>query len=107
MALQSRPRTRRSARRAWHGVSELAEHRFIRAGRPQTRGCVERVQRTILEECWRPTFARSLVPKFTALRGDLDRRLVYYNFERGHTGLRTRGQVPAAIVYGATKMHPR
>jgi transposase InsO family protein len=26
----------------------------IRAGRPQTNGCVERVQQTILEECWKP-----------------------------------------------------
>ena len=84
-----------------------AVHRFIRAGRPQTNGAVERVQRTILEECWRPTFARSLVPKFTALRRDLDRYLVYYNFERAHTGHRTQGQVPAAIVYGARKMRPR
>jgi len=31
-----------------------AEQRFIRAGRPRTNGCLERVQRTILEECWRP-----------------------------------------------------
>lgn len=91
-----------------HAVHDhAAQHRFIRAGRPQTNGAVERVQRTILEECWRPTFARSLVPKFTALRRDLERYLVYYNFERGHTGQRTRGQVPAAIVYGARKMHPR
>ncbi len=30
-----------------------AEQRFIRAGRPRINGCVERVQRTILEECWR------------------------------------------------------
>ena len=40
-----------------------ARQRFIRAGRPNTNGCVERVQLTILEECWRPAFARSLVPK--------------------------------------------
>jgi transposase InsO family protein len=84
-----------------------ARHRFIRAGRPQTNGAVERVQRTILGECWRPTFARSLVPKFTALRRDLDRYLHYYNFEGAHTGHRTNGQVPAAIVYGARKMRPR
>jgi transposase InsO family protein len=36
---------------------------FIRAGRPQTNGCVERVQQTILEECWKPAFARYLIPK--------------------------------------------
>jgi transposase InsO family protein len=42
-----------------------ARHRFIRAGRPQTNGCVERVQQTILEECWKPAFARYLIPKQT------------------------------------------
>ena len=41
-------------------VAQLgAEHRFIHAGRPQTNGCVERVQGTILDECWKPAFARS------------------------------------------------
>ena len=39
-----------------------AEHRRIRAGRPQTNGCVERVQLTILDECWKPAFARELPP---------------------------------------------
>jgi transposase InsO family protein len=37
-------------------------HSFIRAGRPQTNGCVERVQQTILDECWKPAFARYLIP---------------------------------------------
>jgi transposase InsO family protein len=39
-----------------------ARHRLIRAGRPQTNGCVERVQQTILEKCWKPAFARYLIP---------------------------------------------
>ena len=47
-----------------------ARHSFIRAGRPQTNGCVERVQQTILEECWKPAFARYLIPKQTGLRLD-------------------------------------
>ena len=84
-----------------------AKHRFIRAGRPQTNGAVERVQRTILEEAWRPTFARSLVPRCTALRRDLRQYLRYYNFERGHTGRHNRGRPPAELVYGARKVHPR
>ena len=84
-----------------------AEQRFIRAGRPQTNGCVERVQRTILEECWRPTFAKSLVPKFTALRRDLVQYLGFYNHERAHTGRRSDGHTPAELVYGARKMRPR
>jgi transposase InsO family protein len=89
-------------------VSELgAEHRFIRAGRPQTNGCVERVQRTVLEECWRPTFARSLVPKYTALRRDLERYIAYFNFDRAHLGRYTQGRTPAEVVYGSRKTRPR
>jgi len=33
---------------------------------------VERVQETILDECWKPAFARYLIPKYTGLRLDLD-----------------------------------
>jgi transposase InsO family protein len=85
-------------------VSELdARQRFIRAGRPNSKGCVERVQLTILEECWRPAFARSLVPKTTALTHDLKDYLIDYNYDRAHTGRLTQGRVPADIVYGARK----
>ena len=84
-----------------------AEQRFIRAGRPQTNGAVERVQRTILEECWRPTFAQSLVPKYTTLRRDLAAYLRYYNFQRAHTGQRSAGRPPAELVYGSRKLLPR
>ena len=34
-------------------------------GRCSTLSCVEHVQLTILEECWRLSFAHSLVPKLT------------------------------------------
>jgi transposase InsO family protein len=80
------------------------EQRRIRAGRPTSNGHVERLQLTILEECWRPAFARSLVPKLTALQRDLDQYLDYYDFDRAHTGRLTCGRVPAEIVYGANKM---
>jgi transposase InsO family protein len=80
--------------------------RFIKAGRPNSNGCVERLQLTILEECWRPVFARSLIPKMTALQRDLDEYLTTYNFDRAHTGRLTRGRVPADIVFGARKTRP-
>ena len=66
--------------------------RRIRAGRPQSNGHVERLQQTILEECWRPSFARSLVPRSTALGRDLVQYLAYYNFDRAHTGRLTTGR---------------
>jgi len=80
-----------------------ARRRHIRAGRPTSNGNVERLQQTILEECWRPAFARSLVPKVTALEQDLADYLRTYNFDRAHTGRLTQGRVPADIVYGARK----
>jgi transposase InsO family protein len=84
-----------------------ATHTFIRAGRPATNGAVERVQRTILEECWRPAFARSLVPKLTGLTRDLAGYLSFYNEERAHTGRLTQGRTPLEVLIGARKMRPR
>jgi transposase InsO family protein len=78
----------------------------IKAGRPNSNGCVERAQLTILEECWRPAFARSLAPKITALRRDLDEYLDEFNHDRAHNGRLTQGRVPADIVYRAHKMRP-
>ena len=83
---------------------EGAKHRRIKAGRPNSNGCAERVQLTILEECWRPAFSRSLAPRITALERDLTEYLRYYNFARAHTGRLTKGRVPGDIVFGARKM---
>jgi hypothetical protein len=55
------------------------------------------------EEAWRYAFARSLVPKKTALTHDLDDYLNEYNYDRAHTGRLTQGRVPVDIVYGARK----
>ncbi len=84
-----------------------ARQRFIHPGRPTTNGAVERVQRTILEECWRPSFARSLVPKLGGLSRDLEAYLRFYNEERAHTGRLTQGRTPVETLIGARKMRPR
>ena len=89
-------------------VRELgAVQTFIRPGRPMTNGAVERVQRTILEERWRPSFARSLVPKVGGLVRDLAGYLDFYNVERAHTGRLTQGRTPYQALVGARKMRPR
>jgi transposase InsO family protein len=89
-------------------ITELgATHSRIRAGRPQTNGHVERLHRTILEECWRPAFARFHFPTYTGLGRHLNTYLHYYNHHRAHTGRTTAGQCPADLVYGAHKMEPR
>jgi transposase InsO family protein len=84
-----------------------AGHTLIRAGRPQTNGAVEALHRTILEECWRPAFARYLQVRLTGLQRDLARYLDYYDYDRAHTGRLTRGRIPGQIVYGARKVTTR
>ena len=92
------------AREFGQAVEQLgARQRLIKAGRPDSNGCVERLQLTILEECWRPAVARSLIPRSTALERDLDEYLHYFNYDRAHTGRLTKGRVPADIVHGARK----
>jgi len=94
---------REFARRLPDGVA----HSQIRSGRPQTNGHVERLHRTILEECWRPAFARFLQVRFSGLRRHLDHYLHDYNNHRAHTGRKTAGRCPADLVHGARKMKPR
>jgi transposase InsO family protein len=82
-------------------------HTRIHAGRPQTNGHVEALHKTILDECWRPAFARYIFPSFTGLRRELDTYLHYYNHDRVHHGRLTQGRIPSDIVYGARKMEAR
>ena len=84
-----------------------ARHTRIRAGRPQTNGNVESLHKTILDECWRPAFARYLHIRYTGLKRDLKAFLNTYNHDRAHNGRLTRGRIPADIVYGAHKVTPR
>jgi transposase len=79
----------------------------IHAGRPQTNGNVEALHKTILDECWRPAFARYLQPRLAGLRRELETYLHYYNWDRVHHGRLTRGHIPADLVYGAHKMDVR
>ncbi len=84
-----------------------ARHSRIHAGRPQTNGHVEALHKTILDECWRPAFARYIFPRYTGLRRELDTYIRFYNTDRVHHGRLTRGRIPADIVYGAHKMEAR
>lgn len=82
-------------------LAELgSKHIYIRPGRPQSNGCVERVQQTILHECWKPSFARYLTPKYTGLRRDLEYYLELYNTDRAHNGRRTKGLTPEQAISG-------
>ena len=78
-------------------------HTLISPGRPQSNGFVERVQRTILDECSKPSFACYLVPRYMGLRRELERHLRLYNHDRAHNERLTNSRIPAEVL-GADKM---
>lgn len=82
------------------------EHRFIRSGRPQTNGKVERVQRTLLEELYQPAIIGYVEPSITGLRKDLDDYLNHYNWRRRHHGRWNQGKTPAQIMIPNPKLQP-
>jgi Integrase core domain len=82
-------------------------HTRIRPGRPQTNGHVENLHKTILDECWRPSFARYLHVSYGGLRADPTEYLHLYNTDRAHTGHITKGRIPTDIIDPAHKMRPR
>jgi transposase len=81
-----------------------ARHTRIRSGRPQTNGHVENLNKTILDECWRPSFARAIYLRLSGLRRDLADYLWTYNNDRAHHGRLTHGMIPADIIDPARKM---
>lgn len=82
------------------------EHRFIKAGRPQTNGKVERVQGTMIEELYQPTLIGYVEPSITGLRRDLNDYLTYYNHHRRHRGRWNQGATPASIITPNRKLTP-
>jgi Integrase core domain len=102
LAARARPRRQRQRvpnERFRQTIEQLGGRiTYIQAGRPQTNGHVEALHKTILDECWRPAFARYLFPRYSGLRRELDRYLTYYNHDRVHHGRLNNGRVPANIV---------
>ena len=66
-----------------------------------TNGFVERLLGTILHEHWRIEFRRRYFTKLSQLERSLQGYLRLYNHHRIHRGYRTRGRMPAQIVWGA------
>jgi transposase InsO family protein len=74
------------------------EHRKTRVKRPQSNGFVERFNRTVLDEFFRPAFRTKLYTSVDMLQKDLDQWLKFYNNERAHQGYRNRGKRPIDTV---------
>lgn len=74
------------------------EHRTTRIRSPRTNGFVERMNRTLLDECFRVAGRTTWYVEVEEIQRDLDRFLAYYNLERSHQGYRLRGRTPAQAL---------
>jgi transposase InsO family protein len=77
---------------------ENIEHRTTRIRSPRTNGFVERMNRTLLDECFRVKGRQTWYLQPDEIQRDLDRFMRYYNLERSHQGYRLRGRTPAQAL---------
>ena len=77
---------------------EGIEHRRTKIATPRTNGFVERMNRTLLDECFRVAGRQTWYITPAEIQRDLDTFLRYYNLERSHQGYRLRGRTPAQAL---------
>jgi transposase InsO family protein len=73
-------------------------HRNTKIKSPQTNGFVERFNRTVLDEFFRPAFRQKFYESIQALQKDLDKWIKFYNNERPHQGYRNMGKRPVDTI---------
>ena len=77
---------------------EGIDHRTTRVRSPRTNGFVERMNRTLLDECFRVAGRTTWYIEVEEIQRDLDRFLDYYNVQRTHQGYRLKGRTPAQAL---------
>ena len=80
------------------------EHRRTKVKSPQTNGFVERFNRTILDEFFRPDFRSKYYDDIQQLQQNLDIWLKFYNYERAHLGYRNNGNRPFDTIKKFTNL---
>ena len=70
------------------------EHRTTKRRSPRTNGFVERMNRTLLDECFRVQGRTKWYTAPEEIQRDLDVFMAFYNFHRTHQGHRVAGRAP-------------
>lgn len=83
---------------------DAIDHRTTRIRSPRTNGFVERMNRTLLDECFRVAGRTTWYLEPEEIQRDLDRFLSYYNLERSHQGYRLNGRTPAQALREALQL---
>jgi transposase InsO family protein len=74
---------------------EGIEHRTTRVHTPRTNGFVERMSRTLLDECLRVAGRTTWYVEIDEIQSDLDAFIEHYNLRRSHQGYRLAWRTPA------------
>jgi transposase InsO family protein len=80
---------------------EAIDHRTTKVRSPRTNGFVERMNRTLLDECFRIGGRSTWYESVDQLQADLDTYLERYNLRRSHQGYRLAGRTPAQAMADA------
>lgn len=83
---------------------EEIEHRTTKVRSPRTNGFVERMNKTLLDECFRVEGRKTWYDNTEQIQADLDKFLEYYNLKRSHQGYRLKGRTPAQALREALKV---
>ncbi len=83
---------------------EGIEHRRTKIASPRTNGFVERMNRTLLDECFRIAGRQTWYITPAEIQRDLDTFLRYYNLERSHQGYRLKGRTPTQALRDALQV---
>ncbi len=70
------------------------EHTKTRARNPQTNGCTERFNQTLLDEFYKVAFRKKIYTSLEEIQADLDEFLEEYNFRRTNQGKYCNGRTP-------------
>ena len=83
---------------------EGIEHRTTKIVTPRTNGFVERMNRALLDECFRVAGRQTWYITLAEIQRDLDTFLHYYNLERSHQGYRLKGRTSAMALREALSL---
>ena len=83
------------------------EHTRTRPYRPQTNGCVERLNQIIQEEFYAVAFRKKLYVSIAEIQSDLDVFMAWYNEERTNQGKYCQGRTPAQTFADGLELYQR
>jgi transposase InsO family protein len=70
------------------------EHTKTKARNPQTNGCTERFNQTLIDEFYKVAFRKKVYTSLEEIQADLDEFLKEYNFQRTNQGKYCKGRTP-------------